>query len=225
MPLSCCTVCVPSSPQTLRRAALTSQAAFLSTVLPGDSRSSGNNNNITQRSGSSPPGAPLMQPARPTPKSITDKVPDENYRTLSLGAVDGGDASATDLRAASGSNHGNGIRSSSSAADRAALAQWESLQRLQQQSFGLGSVAEHQIRRALELCRDVRGWKVNHDGPSRSRTHSSFMIFFLQGFRWYCICRRILYESCSSERSWLRRRVLCVCVFRKMQTCSCSRVV
>lgn len=53
-----------------------------------------------------------------------------------------------------------GTATSSAAADQDAATIWASLQRLQDQSFGLGSAAEQQLGRALSMCRDLRGCKV-----------------------------------------------------------------
>ncbi|CAM9723032.1 unnamed protein product, partial [Laminaria digitata] len=51
-----------------------------------------------------------------------------------------------------------------SVADKEAAARWASLRRLQDQSVGLGSATEHQLGRALELCRNLRGLQVRGDG-------------------------------------------------------------
>lgn len=53
-----------------------------------------------------------------------------------------------------------GTATSSAAADQDAATIWASLQRLQDQSFGLGSAAEQQLGRALNVCRDLRRCKV-----------------------------------------------------------------
>lgn len=115
--------------QTLREAARSSQAEFLSTVLPsgGDTASS------------SPPITPRPEHW----SSVAEAVPKPQR------GVDGGTAGT-------GADHG----SSSSAADDNAVARWASLQRLRDQSVGLGGAAQHQLGRALELCRGLRGLKV-----------------------------------------------------------------
>ena len=115
--------------QILRQAARTSQATFLSSVLPAQ----GYELDFDRR--------------RPQTSS--------NWSTTTgrVGHTRGP------------SNHGSaddpGAATSSDAADQDATTIWGSLQRLQGQSIGLGSAAEHQLGRALELCRDLRCRKVN----------------------------------------------------------------
>lgn len=68
-----------------------------------------------------------------------------------------GEAGRRSLAKSPAENGGSDI---SSIADATAVARWESLQRLQQQSLGLGNAAEHQLGRALEVCRNLGSWKV-----------------------------------------------------------------
>lgn len=123
--------------QALRQAARDSQADFLSGFVPAEDTVKG----PREASGASSARAILR------------------HRSSSSDVLFGAGADAIDRPHPKGrgaSADVDGI----SAADKAAVERWESLQRLQRQSLGLGSAAENQLGRALEVCRDIVGWQV-----------------------------------------------------------------
>lgn len=114
----------------LRQAAQTSQAFFLSTVLPKEDFSSG--------------GSP---PITPKPR----------HWSSASGPAPVGGRPGESRRARPGAG---GVTVTSAVADKEAVARWASLRRLQDQGVGLGSAIEHQLGRALDLCRNLRGLQV-----------------------------------------------------------------
>lgn len=122
--------------QAIRQAGQRFQADFLSTVL--SPVRNGNGNRRTE-------AGVLAMHERRTPATLK-----YGQHPSHSGGAGNGDA---------------GFRGSedriTSPVDEAATAKWDALQRLQSQNLGLGTAAEHQLGRALELCRDIRGWKVD----------------------------------------------------------------
>lgn len=137
----------------VRQATRTSQAAFLSTVLPVQDLAVENNGYVNN---------PLSPPITPNSEYWSSKIhPISSYSgrepsspPLSHGSV----TTAADLSTLNNSSSSP----IGSAEDKEALGRWASLQRLQDQSSGLGGAAEHQLSRALELCRGLQGLKVNN---------------------------------------------------------------
>jgi len=182
-------LCVDSK-QMLREEARTSQAAFLSSVLPvedlsfGTGSSPGTSTNLLLSTPATPNRQwshavdPAATPVLPLRHSTNGTVEPAAVYTPTAGVEDKGAAaviSSSDKKdAVVGSGSGSG--SVSSFADRQAVARWSSMRRLQEQSFGLGSAAHHQLTRALQLCRDARGLKANV-----SSRESSFMRAMLRG--------------------------------------------
>lgn len=134
----------------LRQAARTSQAAFLSSVLPAEDFEADNGYLL--------PHSPPITPKPVQWSSAIDAIP-KSRRESSCGVSAAG--GAVDASSAI----------SSSAADMEAVAQWASLKRLHDQSVGLGSASVHQLSRALELCRALRGLKVH--AHQRGETYST----------------------------------------------------
>lgn len=117
----------PFFKQVLRQEARTSEAAFLSSVLPEsdlDLDASPSTSTHLQLS-------PMIKPSGGRGGAATD----------------GGTGAATSAGDAEGS-------------DKRAVSRWASMRRFQEQSVGLGSAADHQLTRALQLCRELRGLKV-----------------------------------------------------------------
>lgn len=126
----------PESLQVLRQVARESEADFLCSVIPeleGESEQNGTDSNY---------------------RSI---IGPEQRSSFSSAVGEFGEAGRRSLAKSLAENGGSDI---SSFADATAVARWESLQRLQQQSLGLGNAAEHQLGRALEVCRNLGSWKV-----------------------------------------------------------------
>ncbi|CAM9770360.1 unnamed protein product [Ectocarpus fasciculatus] len=142
----------------VRQAARTSQAAFLSSVLPTqdfdfDTATSDSSNPFkpaTALPGISPPNGSHRSPI---------VGPEEPGRAAGLvgGGVLGLDAAISS---------GNGVGPTCS--DTQAAARWASMRRLEDQGAGLGNAADHQLTRALQLCRDLRGLKAGMAGGSLS---------------------------------------------------------
>lgn len=118
---------MPLLKQVLRQEARSSQAAFLSSVLPEPD---------------------LDLDASPSASTRLQLSP-----TITPSGLRGGAATGDGAGAAISSGDAEG-------SDRRAVARWASMRRLQEQSVGLGSAADHQLARALQLCRDLRGLKV-----------------------------------------------------------------
>ncbi|CAM9616684.1 unnamed protein product, partial [Ectocarpus sp. 12 AP-2014] len=145
------------TPEIVRHAAQTSQAAFLSSVLPTQDLDFD-----TANSDSSNPFTPTAPPGicPPNGRHRSPVVgPGEPGRAAGLwgGGVSG-------LGAAISS--GNGVGPTSP--DTQAAARWTSMRRLEDQGAGLGNAADHQLARALQLCRDLRGLKAGMGGGSLS---------------------------------------------------------
>ncbi|CBJ30454.1 expressed unknown protein [Ectocarpus siliculosus] len=141
----------------VRQAARTSQAAFLSSVLPTQDLDFD-----TANSDSSNPFTPTTLPgiSLPNGRHRSPVVgPGEPGRAAGLG---GGGVSG--LGAAISAGSGVGPTSS----DTQAAARWASMRRLEDQGAGLGNAADHQLARALQLCRDLRGQKAGVGGGSLS---------------------------------------------------------
>lgn len=152
---------VPPFKQMLRQDARTSQADFLSTVLPAqdfDFGSVPSNGHTT--STSTPTYLQRMPPPPSTPNGpgIDDDaaVASGQSRSSDRAERPGVDRAATAGVAVSSIDAAVG----SSVSDKQAVARWASMRRLQEQSVGLGGAADHQLTRALQLCRDLRGLKV-----------------------------------------------------------------
>ncbi|CAM9384266.1 unnamed protein product [Scytosiphon promiscuus] len=139
------------TPEMVRQAARTSQAAFLSSVLPAEDLDF-----QTTASNGKAHSSHLSPPV-----SLNG-----GYWSRVDSAVPGQAGSTGEHRAGGAVTAPPGAMPSSSDAaesttsDRQAVTRWASMRRLQEQSVGLGSAADHQLTRALQLCRDLRGLKT-----------------------------------------------------------------
>ncbi|CAB1113206.1 unnamed protein product [Ectocarpus sp. CCAP 1310/34] len=144
------------TPEIVRQAARTSQAAFLSSVLPTQ--------NLDFDTANSDSSNPFTRAALP------ESPPNGRHRSPVVGPGEPGRASGiggggvSGLGAAISSGNGVGLTSS----DTRAAARWASMRRLEDQGAGLGNAADHQLARALQLCRDLRGLKAGMGGGSQS---------------------------------------------------------
>ncbi|CAM9639205.1 unnamed protein product, partial [Hapterophycus canaliculatus] len=139
------------TPEMVRQAARTSQAAFLSSVLPTQDLDfqTITNNGYASPSQQSPPvmsNGRHWSPADPA-------LPGQDGRTS-------GPRASAEVAVAPGAAISSSDAAGSTTSDRQAAARWASMRRLQEQSVGLGSAADHQLTRALQLCRDLRGLKT-----------------------------------------------------------------
>ncbi|CAM9159674.1 unnamed protein product [Ectocarpus sp. 4 AP-2014] len=145
------------TPEIVRQAARSSQAAFLSSVLPTQGLDFD-----TTNSDSSNPFTPTALPGvcPPNGRHRNPVVgPGEPGRAAGLGG-----SGVSGLGAAISSGNGEGPTSS----DTQAAGRWASMRRLEDQGAGLGNAADHQLARALQLCRDLRGLKAGMGGGSLS---------------------------------------------------------
>lgn len=133
----------PAAAQMLRQAELVSQADFLSSVLPTQEGAETSNGRYH-----------TMLPTTKSPERRGSSEMDANAKSRR----------ETSYGRRSRVGRGTGAPGSASvvsAADSEAVARWASLRRLQDQGSGLATATERQLKRALELSRDLRGLKVN----------------------------------------------------------------
>lgn len=146
----------------LRQDARTSQADFLSSVLPVQDFDFG----TTSHSSTSTPTSTFLQrlspPMTPNAHAIDDAIVASG---LSSGRAEGRETTAGVAVSSTDGGGGGGFAAGSSFSDKQAAARWASMRRLHEQSLGLGSAADHQLTRALQLCRDLRGLKVRKSTP------------------------------------------------------------
>lgn len=143
----------------LRQNARTSQADFLSSVLPAQDFDFGTAvpGNGHSTATSTPTFLQRVSPPRtPNGPAIDDAVVASGLSSNRAEGPEAGLIATASLKVSSIDATAVG----SSFSDKQAVARWTSMRRLQEQSVGLGSAADHQLTRALQLCRDLRGLKV-----------------------------------------------------------------